>query len=95
MGCLVAQVPIYQHKKAQSHWMVPGNLRLQFHSQVLPGQENSRTKKSPTEKYWVMSCDGDGAQCLQQREAEARKEEAKEIRETVYLTQYGSHKTVE
>lgn len=48
-------------------------LCLQFHSQVLPGQEYPRTKKNPIEKHWVMSQDGGGAWYLQQTRGQGKK----------------------
>lgn len=48
-------------------------LCLQFHSQVPPGQEHPRTKKSPIEKHWVMSQDGGGVWCSQHTRGQGRK----------------------
>lgn len=71
--------------------MVSGNLCLQFHSQVLP--RTLQNKKEPYREvlgYVTGWGWGWGHGVCSRREAEARKEEAKEIREPVYLTQYGS-----
>lgn len=69
-------------------WNLMRLLCLQFHSQVLPGQEHPRTK-SPIEKHWVMSQNW-GVGVVSAADQRTRQEEAKEIHEPVYLTQDGS-----
>lgn len=56
-----------------SPWNFMRLLCLQFHSQVPPGQEHPRTKKSPIEKHWVTSRDGGGVWCLQHTRGQGRK----------------------
>lgn len=70
-------------------WNLMRLLCLQFHSQVLPGQEHPRTKKSPIEKHWVMSRNR-GVGMVSAADQRTRQEEAREIHEPVYLTQDGS-----
>lgn len=72
-----------------SPWNFMRLLCLQFHSQVPPGQEHPRIKKSPIEKHWVTSWDR-GWGVVSAADQRPRQEEAKEIHEPVYLTQDGS-----
>lgn len=90
VGCLVAQVPICQHKKTQSHWMVPETSTSSFTPKCCLARKTPEQKRALQRSTGLRHVMGVGHGVCSRREAEARKEDAKEICEPVYLTQYGS-----